>query len=120
MEDNGYKYIHKMPQFLSTLNNRQNRSINMKPKSVKNSHFMSVLYSKPIRDFKRPKFAVGDSVRISKTDMPFRKGYKPQFTEEIFTILEVANKKPPMYTIKDDQGEVIRGKFYEKELILVI
>ena len=120
MEDYGYKYIHKLPQFLSTLNSRKNRSINLKPRSVKNSNFMSILYSKPIRDFKKPKFTIGDSVRISKFDLPFRKGYKPQFTEAIFQVVAIASKKPPTYTIKDRRGEVIRGKFYEKELILVI
>ena len=55
----------------------------MKPNHVKNSDFMSILYSKPLREYKKPKFGIGDIVRISKYDLPFRKGYKPQFTPEI-------------------------------------
>ena len=35
IEDYGYKYIHKLPQFITTLNTRRNRSIDMKPSSVK-------------------------------------------------------------------------------------
>ena len=120
MEDYGYKYIHKLPQFIATMNSRNNRSIDMKPNRVKNSDFMSILYSKPLREYKMPKFGIGDRVRISKYDLPFRKGYKPQFTQEIFEIVAIATKKPPTYTIKDEQEEVIRGKFYEKELIRVI
>ena len=120
IEDYGYKYIHKLPQFVTTLNTRRNRSIDMKPSSVKNADFMSVLYSKPIRDFNNPKFHVGHRVRISKQDLPFRKGYKPQFTNEIFKIVALATRKPPTYNIQDEQGEVIKGKFYEKELIRVI
>ena len=81
---------------------------------------MSVLYKKPIRDFNKPKFQVGYRVRISKQDLPFRKGYKPYFTIEIFEIVALATRKPPTYNIQDEQGEVFEGKFYEKELIRVI
>ena len=120
MKDYGYKYIHILPQVIGTMNCRNNRSIDMKPNHVKNSDFMSILYSKPLREYKKPKFGIGESVRISKYDLLFRKGYKPQITEEIFEIVAIAIKKPPTYTIKDEQEEVIRGKFYEKELIRVI
>ena len=46
MEDFGYKYIHKLPQFITTLNSRRNSSIDMRPNTAKNSDFMSILYSK--------------------------------------------------------------------------
>ena len=35
-------------------------------------------------------------------------------------IVAIATRKPPTYTIKDEQGEVFQGKFYQKELIKVI
>ena len=120
MEDFGYKYIHKLPQFIATLNSRRNSSIDMRPNTVKNSDFMSILYSKPLREFKKPTFKIGDRVRMSKYDLPFRKGYKPQFTREVFEIVAIATRKPPTYTIKDEQDEIIQGKFYQKELIKVI
>ena len=81
---------------------------------------MSILYSEPLREFKKPTFKIGDRVRISKYDLPFRKGYKPQFTPDVFEIVAIATKKPQTYTIKDEQGEIIQGKFYQKELIKVI
>ena len=84
MEDFGYKYIHKLSQFITTLNSRRNSSIDMRPNTVKNCDFMSILYSKPLRDFKKPIFKIGDRVRISKYDLPFRKGYKPQFSLRSF------------------------------------
>ena len=65
-------------------------------------------------------FGIGDRIRISKYDINFRKGYKPQTTWELFEIVANAYKKLPAYTIKDEQEEVIRGKIYEKELIRVI
>ena len=120
MEDFGYKYIHKLPQFITTLNSRKNSSIDMRPNTVKNCDFMSILYSKLLREFKKRTFKIGDRVRISKYDLSFRKGYKPQFTREVFEIVAIATRKPQTYTIKDEQDENIRGKFYQKELIKVI
>ena len=120
VEDFGYKYMHKLPQFTTTLNSRRNNSIDMRPNTVKNCNFMSILYSKPSREFKKPTFKVGDRVRISKYDLPFRKGYKPQFTREVFEIVAIATRKPSTYKIRDEQDQVIQGKFHQKELIKVI
>ena len=120
MEDLGYKYIHKLPQFITTLNCRRNSSIDMRPNTVKKCDFMSILYSKALREFKKPTFTIGDRVRSSKYDLLFRKGYKLQFTREVFEIAAIATRKLPTYTIKDEQGEVFQGKFYQKELIKFI
>ena len=68
MEDNGDKYLHKLTQFVTTLNSRRNCSIDLIPKNVKNSDFLSILYSKTLREFRKPKFEVGDRNRISKYD----------------------------------------------------
>ena len=92
----------------------------MIPKKVKNSDFLSILYSEPLRKSKKPKFKIGDRVRNSKFDLPFWKGYKPQFTEEVLEIVAISSRKPPTYTIKVEQDENIRGKFYQKDLIQVI
>ena len=62
MEDFGYKYIHKLSQFITTLNSRRSNSIDMRPNTVKNCDFMSILYSNPLREFKKPTFKIGDRV----------------------------------------------------------
>ena len=120
MEDFGYKYIHKLPQFITTLNSRRNSSIDMRLNTVQNCDFLSNLYSKLLRELKKPAFKIGDRVRISKYDLPFRKGYKPQFTREVSEIVAIATRKPPTCTIKDEQDEILQGKFYQKELFKVI
>ena len=120
MKDFGYNYMHKLPQFIATLNSRRNSAIDMRPITVKNWDFMSIFYSKPSREFKKPTFKNGDRVRISKYDLRSRKGYKPQLTREIFEIVAIATRKPATYTIKDEQGEVIQGNFYQKELNKII
>ena len=75
------------------MNSRNNRSIDKKPNHVKNSDFRSILYSKPLREYKKPKLGIGDRFRISKYDSLFRKGNKPQFTQENFEIVAIATKK---------------------------
>ena len=91
--------------------------MNMVPNKVKNSDFISILYGKLIREFLSTKSAICE--KVCKADLRFRKGYKPQFTEEIFEIVALGSRKPPTYTIKDNQNLVIRGKFYKKEMIRV-
>ena len=71
----------------------------MRPNTVQNCDFMSFFYIKPLREFKKLTFKIGDRVRISKYDLPFRKGYKPQFTREVFEIVALTTRKPPKYTI---------------------
>ena len=114
MEDFGYKYIHKLPQFITTSNSRRNSSIDMRPNTVKNCDFMSILYSKLLREFRKLTFNVGDRLRISKYDLRFRKGYKPLFTREVFEIIAIATRKPPTFTIKDEQEEIFQGVFHQK------
>ena len=64
----GYKYIHKLRQFITTLNSRRNSSIDMRPNTAKNCDFKSIFYSKPLREYKKPTFKTGDRVRTSKSD----------------------------------------------------
>ena len=75
MEENGDKHVHKMDSFVNTMNTRVNRSIGKPPKNVKNSDFLSIFfYKNPIIEYKKPRFKIGDKVRISKYDIPFKKG----------------------------------------------
>ena len=120
MENNRYEYIHKLNQFVTRLNSGRNCLIDLIPKNVKNSDFLSMLYSKPLREFRKPEYKIGDRVRISMYDLAFKKGYKPQFTQQIYEIVAISSKKPPTYAINDEQHEIIRGRFYQKELIKVI
>ena len=53
---------------------------------------MSILFSKPLREFEKPTFKIVDRVRISIYDLLFRKSYKPQFTREVFEVVAIAKK----------------------------
>ncbi|KAK3738818.1 hypothetical protein QZH41_000397 [Actinostola sp. cb2023] len=53
--------------------------------------------------------SVGDQVRISKVKKTFEKGYTPNWSVEIFTVSERLPRKPPVYRLKDQQGEPLEG-----------
>ena len=66
----------------------------------------------------KPKFKVGDKVRISKYKRKvFDKGYTPNWTEEIFLVDKIQSTNPTTYGIKDLNNEEIQGSFYEPELL---
>ena len=44
-------------------------------------------------------------------------GYKPQIRQDVFDIVAISNRKPPTYTTNDEQDKIIRGNFYQKEMI---
>ena len=61
-------------------------------------------------------FKVGNLVRISKAKKTFEKGYKPNWTREVFKITRVYKKRLPEYKVHDLMGEEILGHFLESEL----
>ena len=66
----------------------------------------------------KPKFKVGDKVRISKYKRKvFDKGYTPNWTEEIFLVDKIQSTNPTTYGIKDLNNKEIQGSFYEPELL---
>ena len=66
----------------------------------------------------KPKFKVGDKVRISKYKRKvFDKGYTPNWTEEIFLVDKIQSTNPITYRLKDLNHEEIQGSFYEPELL---
>ena len=67
---------------------------------------------------KVPTFRVGDRVRISHARRPFKKGYLPQWTEEVFEVTRVFQDSigPTTYKLKELDGTLITGTFYQEEL----
>jgi len=61
--------------------------------------------------YKRDQF-----VRIAKEKHKLQKGYTANFTDEIFIIDKCLPRNPPVYRLKDIEGEPIIGVFYEAEL----
>ena len=66
----------------------------------------------------KPKFKIGDMVRISKHKRKvFNKGYTPNWTEEVFLVDATQYTNPITYKLRDVNNEEICGSFYEPELL---
>ena len=68
---------------------------------------------------RRSKFKMGDRVRMSKYKTNFNRGFTPNFTNEIFTVVEVLKTSPVTYKLRDSENEPIIGSFYNEELSIV-
>ena len=114
MEDFGYKYIHKLPQYITTLNSRRNSSIDMRPNTVKNCDLMSILYSKPLREFKKPTFKIGDRVRISKYDLHFRKVNKRSLHEKFLKLSQLQQENRQRTQSRMSKARLFKANFIKK------
>lgn len=114
------KYIDVLGDMVDRYNNTKHSSIKMTPveasKKVNENIVWYKLYGSIKAEPIKPKFSVGDRVRITKKKKTFEKGYTPRWTEEVFTVSQVQYTDPPTYKITDDNSEEIQGTFYEPEL----
>ena len=115
-----YSYIDKLEDFVKTINSRVNRITKLAPnKDTKKDVPWLVSLSAETTVSQKPRFFVGDFVRIVKKDKAFRKGYEQSFTDEVFEITDIPTLFPPSYSLIDANKEQIEGKFYQSELQLV-
>ena len=117
-----WMYIDKLPDFVRIINTRRNRTIGLAPYKVTKKdvpRIISETSQSSLARLKKPKFKIGDIVRIAKEDLPFKKGYKQHFTDETFTIVAIPTIRPPTYNLQDSSKEAILGKFYEPELVKI-
>ena len=119
---NSKRYIDVLQDIVCGYNNSYHRSIKMKPVDVSKDNetiVFKTLYG--VRDGLSKKtvfkYKVGDVVRISKVRGPFAKGYEENYTHEFFTISECIPRQPPVYRLKDYDGDVIQGSFYEEGVV---
>jgi hypothetical protein len=65
----------------------------------------------------KPKFKPGDTVRIAREKGAFAKGYETNWSKELFVVNgEYGSFPKPLYTLRDLNGTVLIGRFYEQEL----
>ena len=70
---------------------------------------------------KKPQCQVGDKVRLNKKFRPFKKGYLPGWTEEVFLVKQIYTTKPVVtYKLTEWDGTPIKGTFYSEDLQKVL
>ena len=124
-----YRYMttYNTPSYLSTLpslvrgyNASFHRSIGMAPNDVDDNNAREVwerLYGDKKKKKKKVAFKVGDRVRLNKKHRPFKKGYLPGWTEEVFVVTKVRlDGNVTVYRISEWDDTPIKGTFYEQDL----
>ena len=116
---NTMNYLKVLPSLVKGYNASFHRIIGMAPRDVNENNAPEVwdkLFGKKGRK-KVPSLRVGDRVRLNKKHRPFKKGYLPGWTEEVFIVTEVrSNGSVPTYRVSEWDDTPIKGTFYEQDL----
>lgn len=91
--NNTLNWINHIDKIVDKLNSRYHRTIRMSPKDAylkKNEQKLKNIWKQiNTREIGRPKFKVGDRVRLARHSELFRKGYFHTWTLETFRIHKV-------------------------------
>ena len=88
---NTFRFIDKLPEFLSAYNHTSHSSTGLKPIEVNAENQQDVwerLYESRswLRKSSTSRLVVGDHVRITKARGTFERGYTPNWSKEIFKV----------------------------------
>ncbi|KAL3070375.1 hypothetical protein niasHT_032165 [Heterodera trifolii] len=106
-EKNTHRWVDIIDKIVKNLNNVTNRTTGMRPVDVNfrnATELRNRLYKDTEEQEGKPKFKLGDIVRITKEKGDFSKGYYPNFTDELFKIVRVNPTNPPSYRIELDSN----------------
>ena len=117
--ENTRNWINMLDRLLNEYNNKFHSTIKMTPTEASmDKNKIEVLenqtYLEPSNE--KPKFKVGDKVRISRIKGLFEKGYLPNWSEALYTVEKVNQTNPYTYSVHDMNGEEVLGSFYTEEL----
>jgi integrase-like protein len=117
------KWLKLLPELLHKYNNKVHSSIketptnaSKKPSLIENINRDNNNYNEHYITKNKPKFKIGQRVRIYKWKTKFEKGYVGYWTEEVFRISEILHTTPLSYKIRALDEEEIIGTFYQNEL----
>lgn len=120
-----WRWTDFIGQAMAIYLHRKHSSIGMSPMSAEESKNSSLVRQNLFKFFhknrkkqKKPKFNIGDKVRIWKARHKFQRGYDENFSREYFKIQKIKTNLPvPRYILEDSTGKVITGAFFEDELV---
>ena len=116
-ENNTEVYHEQFQAIVDIINSRINRITKLAPNQVKKSDESFLVSLRNCNAIKKPKFKLGQHVRIGRKLDLFHRGCRIQFTGEVFQIAAVETLNPPTYSLRDCNIQLIQGKFYESDLV---
>jgi hypothetical protein len=121
-ENDNNKWISILPDLMINYNNSYHSSIKMTPVEASKKENTELVYKnlfpedKEIK-IKKPRYKIGDTVRTKINKKVFDKGYEQNFSDDVRTICKIYSSKPVTYQVKDSDGRIIKGRYYEEELV---
>ena len=120
------RYINKLQNLVTVYNATPHKSLgNIARKDVNKQNQADIWasqYLDPLK-FKKNKrkpyqLQVGDFVRISYNNTPFKRSFNEQYSKEMFKVDQRFRMQGiPMYKIRDFMNKKIKGNFYAAELL---
>lgn len=116
------RYLEVLPDIVKSYNNSWHSGIRMTPAQVHMGNAARVRENLSMRyethrPDRKPKYNVGDLVRISREKGVFDKAYSGGWSKELFRIKRIStSRQPPVYFLKDLADVDLTGFFYEEEL----
>ena len=126
-ERGNHRYIDDIQRIVNEYNNSYHSSIKMTPVEASKKENEGIVYynlynkrrRKMMKQNLKPKFKVGDIVRIYKFKKLFEKGYLPKWSNSFYVIYKDNGTIPNTYKVKsiekkNDRYEYIRQNFMNK------
>ena len=113
---NTLKYVDNLPKLVYQYNHTYHRSIRMTPAKVTMFNPKEVWDNLWISRKKPPAFKVGDKVRLNKKFRPFKKGYLPSWTEEVFVVRKVLPGMTATCKVQELDDTPLQVTFYAWDL----
>ncbi|PFX27133.1 putative uncharacterized transposon-derived protein F54H12.3 [Stylophora pistillata] len=114
---NTFKYVDVIQDLVTQYSYTPHRSIGMTPSDVTEdnvSKLWSCLYGPHTRS--KAVFKKEDKVRLQKKFRPFKNGYLPGWTEEVFEVYKVVPGRVSTYKVQELDGTPLKGHFYARDL----
>jgi hypothetical protein len=112
-------WIEKLKTIVHEYNTRYQNGIHMTPveaREEKGRAALTLQLADGVGLKDKPRFSVGDWVRISRLKGKFEKAHDSNWSYEIYKIWKLKEGHPVRYYLQDYDGEKIDGAFYTEEL----
>ena len=117
--NNNTIWIKDLNKLVKEYNNSYHRTIKMKPIDASKESNENIVRKNCNFEMtvKKPKFKISDKVKISLLKNSFEKGYPSNWSEQIYVIYDIKTSNVHYYFLKDLNGEILDGAFYQEELL---
>ena len=118
------RFVHRLEDLVKSYNNRRHRMIKMTPAEAELEENLEDVRKNVKKNYdkikkRKPRFKIGDKVRVKIRRNTFTRGYQDSFSEEVFQIFNINTVLPRVtYTLSelDDEAKTVEGTFYAEEL----